>query len=99
MVVTDKICSGCPCVPKTSLPAYLILSRFDSCLAGVLALLGTSNSLLVDLEEMTVETPKCRVLSCAAFVFIQSIQSDFSYFFPEIREKVRQAFISVISFF
>lgn len=30
---------------------------------------------------MPVETQKCTVLSCAAFVIIQSIQSDFSYFF------------------
>lgn len=81
VVVTEKICSGCPCISKMSLPACLILPRFKSCMAEVLALLGTSNSLLIDLKEMTVETQKCTVLSCTAFVVIQSIQPDFSYFF------------------
>lgn len=81
IIVTEKICSGCPCIPKTSPAACFVLPRFDSCLAEVLALLGTSNSLLINLKKMTAETQKCTVLSCTVFVITKSIQFDFSYFF------------------
>lgn len=81
IVVTEKICSGCPCVPKTSPAACFVLPRFDNCLAEVLALLGTSNSLLINLKKMTAKTQKCTVLSCTGFfIIVKSIQFDFSYF-------------------
>lgn len=51
IVVTEKICSGCPCIPKTSPAACFVLPRCDSCLAEVLALLGTSSSLLINLKK------------------------------------------------
>lgn len=56
-------------IPDVSLPSCLIFPRFDSCFAEILALLGTSNSLLTDLQEITVETQQCT--SCAAFVIMQ----------------------------
>lgn len=83
-------------IPKTSPAACFALSRFDSCLAEVLALLGSSNSLLVNLKKMTAETQKCTVLSCTVFVIIKSIQFDFSYFFLSRDlegKKTRKAFI------
>lgn len=89
VVVTEKICSGFPSIPKTSLTACLILPRCDSCLAEILALHGVSNSLLVDLKEVAVETQKCRVLSCAALSG-QYSHIFLLYFFPEIRGKIRQ---------
>lgn len=42
IVVTEKICSGYPCIPKAYPATCFFLPRFDSCLAEVLALLGGS---------------------------------------------------------